>query len=133
MPRHLCSTTLGVLSETVFQVVVLLDIRPEVVALHVSGICLSINLSVVGKVPSVEFGTRGRDIQEVGRCGGVANNIAVKDIRVAVEGIVTEKTLLVAVIDEAEGVGGIFAYRKLFIRIYFACPPKVNTFVANKS
>ena len=71
MPRHLGAATLCILALAVLQVVVLIDVSPEVVALHIGCInrwVLGIAVAALGKVPAVELLARCRHIDEVAWC-----------------------------------------------------------------
>ena len=106
MPRHLRTATLSILALVVLQIVILLDERPEVVALHIGGIRLAVDLAL-SKVPTVQLLARSRHVDEVARCGGVAVDIAAEDIGIAAVGIAAEVSVLIAVVDEAEARGGV--------------------------
>lgn len=113
MPWHFGTATLGILAFAAAEVVVLLDVCPEVVALHVGGIGLTVHGAIVGKVPTVELFTAGWHEDEVAGCQGIAVDIAVEDIGVTAVGVTAEVAVLIAVIDEAEGGGGVLAALEL--------------------
>ena len=83
VPRHFGATALRILTLASLQVVILLDEGPEVVALHISGIDLTINLTVILEVPVIEFLTRSRHVDQVTGSRRIVVDIAVEDVRVA--------------------------------------------------
>lgn len=78
MPRHLRTATLRILSLAVLQIVIMVDESPEVVTLHVGSIGYTIHGTVVGKVPTVQLLTAGRDIKQVARADGSLLTLVLK-------------------------------------------------------
>ena len=85
VPRHLGAATFGILALAGTEIVVLTDEMPEVVTLHISGIGITIYLSIVGKVPAIELFTRGWHVDEVAWSGGVTVYIAAEGVGIATE------------------------------------------------
>ena len=110
VPRHLSATTLGILTGAMLQIIVLLDISPEIVALHLGGIYLMVSaVGTLGKVPAVEFLARGGHINQVGRRQGIAVNVSREDIAVTAESIFGEETILVAIVNQREVRGVVLS------------------------
>ena len=113
MPRHLGTAALRILTLAVLQIVILADVLPEVVALHVGSIDLSVDSTVVDEVPAVQFFARCRYIDEVAGCCGVAQHVGSEGVGEAGECQVCQVATLIAVVDEAERRSGILRFLQL--------------------
>ena len=106
MPRHLGTSTLSILSCAILKIIVLLDVCPEVVALHIGSICTTFILTI-GKVPTIKFLTRCWHVYQVGRSQSIAIDIGREDIREAAEGVIIKIAILIAIVNQREARCGI--------------------------
>ena len=106
VPRHLRAAAFRILALAVLQIVALLDVSPEVIALHVGGIDLLVaeavgEGAVVLEIPGVELFAACRHINQVGRRIGIIVYVRGEGVAVARVAVGTEVTTLAAVILQA--------------------------------
>ena len=67
MPRHDGSSAFGILAFTAFQITVLINVSPEIIALLLGGIShlTRLAVSIIGKVPLIQRLAGCRNVQQV--------------------------------------------------------------------